>query len=49
MNIFYDSLMAYDTKESIIDINNTINEYLNDLPINDLDKLKKLKFQDPNL
>ncbi len=41
--------MAYDTKESIIDINNTINEYLNDLPINDLDKLKKLKFQDPNL
>ena len=49
--IYIMNILANDSKESIIDFNNsifeTMNEYLNDLPINDIDILRKSKFQDP--
>ena len=47
MPLIYSSLLENDTIESIIDIYNILfentNVYLNDLPINDLTEVEKLK------
>ena len=47
MPLIYSSLLENDTIESIIDIYNILfentNVYLNDLPINDLSAIEKLK------